>query len=329
MSRFYISTPIYYVNDRPHIGHVYTTLIADVIARYHRLKGDDTFLLTGTDEHSNKVIEKANENGMSAEAWSKQNADAFKSCFQSLGLAFDDFIRTSEQRHKDEVRLRVSQLLESGDVYLGEYEGWYDEGQEEYVTQTAAEESNFLSPINKRPLVRRREQNYFFRLSAYADALIELIESDAMRVQPPGRKQEMLARIRDGLNDVPVSRISDESWGIQVPGQERHVIYVWIDALLNYLSAVDTDGRRHYWPADVHLVGKDILWFHAVIWPALLLALRKRPGNEWIAPPTRVHAHGFWIREGEKMSKSMGNFVDLEEIDGYVAKYGLDAMRLF
>ena len=221
MSRFYISTPIYYVNDRPHIGHVYTTLIADVIARYHRLKGDDTYLLTGTDEHSNKVIEKANENGMSAEAWSKQNADAFKACFQSLGLAFDDFIRTSEQRHKDEVRLRVSQLLESGDVYLGEYEGWYDEGQEEYVTQTAAEESNFLSPINKRPLVRRREPNYFFRLSAYAGALIELIESDAMRVQPPGRKQEMLARIRDGLNDVPVSRISDESWGIQVPGPER------------------------------------------------------------------------------------------------------------
>lgn len=329
MSRFYISTPIYYVNDRPHIGHVYTTLIADVVARYHRLKGDDTFFLTGTDEHSAKVTEAARRNGMSVEDWARQNADAFKACFQGLGLGFDDFIRTSEQRHKDEVRLRVAQLLESGDVYLGEYEGWYDEGQEEYVTETAAEESNFLSPINKRPLVRRREQNYFFKLSAYADELERLIESDRIRVQPAGRKQEMLARIRDGLNDVPVSRISDERWGIQVPGQDAHVIYVWIDALLNYLSAVDTDGRRHYWPADVHLVGKDILWFHAVIWPALLLALRKRPGNEWIAPPTRVHAHGFWIREGEKMSKSMGNFVDLEEIDGYVAKYGLDAMRFF
>jgi methionyl-tRNA synthetase len=329
MPRFYISTPIYYVNDRPHIGHVYTTLIADVAARFHRLKGEDTFFLTGTDEHSTKVTEAARRNEMSVEDWARRNADAFKACFQTLGMSFDDFIRTSEQRHKDEVGLRVSQLLASGDVYLGEYEGWYDEGQEEYVTQTAAEESNFLSPINKRPLVRRREQNYFFKLSAYADELERLIESDEIKVQPPGRKQEMLSRIREGLNDVPVSRISDETWGIQVPGQERHVIYVWIDALLNYLSAVDTDGRRHYWPADVHLVGKDILWFHAVIWPALLLALRKRLGNEWIAPPRRVYAHGFWIREGEKMSKSMANFVDLEEIDGYVAKYGLDAMRFF
>ncbi len=329
MSRFYISTPIYYVNDRPHIGHVYTTLIADVVARFHRLKGDDTFLLTGTDEHSTKVTDAARRNAMSVEDWSRQNADAFKACFQKLDLQFDDFIRTSEPRHKDEVRLRVAQLLESGDVYLGEYEGWYDEGQEEYVTQAAAEVSEFLSPINKRPLVRRREQNYFFKLSAYADTLTELIESDTMRVQPPGRKQETLARIREGLNDVPVSRISDEDWGIKVPGQDAHVIYVWIDALLNYLSAVDTDDRRHYWPADVHLVGKDILWFHAVIWPALLLALGKQPGNEWIKVPKRIHAHGFWIREGEKMSKSMGNFVDLEEIDGYVAKYGLDAMRFF
>jgi methionyl-tRNA synthetase len=329
MSRFYISTPIYYVNDRPHIGHVYTTLIADVVARFHRLKGDDTFLLTGTDEHSTKVTDAARRNDMSVEDWSRQNADAFKACFQRLGLRFDDFIRTSEPRHKDEVRLRVAQLLESGDVYLGEYEGWYDEGQEEYVTQAAAEASEFLSPINKRPLVRRREQNYFFKLSAYADTLTDLIESDTMRVQPPGRKQEMLARIREGLNDVPVSRISDEDWGIKVPGQDAHVIYVWIDALLNYLSAVDTDERRHYWPADVHLVGKDILWFHAVIWPALLLALGKQPGNAWIKVPQRIHAHGFWIREGEKMSKSMGNFVDLEEIDGYVAKYGLDAMRFF
>ena len=320
--KFYVTTPIYYVNDRPHIGHVYTTTIADIVARYHRLCGDDVFFLTGTDEHAAKVVDSAGEHGMTPQQWADQNAQAFQSTFAKLGISNDDFVRTSQQRHKEKVTQYVGELLKTGDVYLGEYEGWYDAGQEEYVPENKAKESDYKSPVNAKPLVRKRENNYFFRLSRYSDALVRLLEARPDFVQPDARRNEVLGRIREGLNDVPISRTGEREWGIKVPGDDKHVIYVWIDALFNYLSIVDSDDRRKFWPADVHLIGKEILWFHGVIWPAMLIALKRDL-------PRQIYAHSFWISEGQKMSKSLGNFIDLEKIDHYVANFGLDAFRYF
>ena len=319
--KFYVTTPIYYVNDRPHIGHVYTTTIADVLARYHRLRGDRVFFLTGTDEHAAKVTEAATARGLSPQQWADQNARVFQDTFAKLGITNDDFIRTTQKRHKDKVVHYIRGLLSSGDVYLGEYEGWYDAGQEEYVPENKAKEYDYKSPINGKPLVRKAEKNDFFRLSKYQDRLRELLESGDF-VRPAARRNEVLARINEGLNDVPISRTGARGWGIEVPEQDDQTVYVWIDALFNYLSTVDTDERRWCWPAEVHLIAKDILWFHAVIWPAMLMALG-------LPLPKLVYAHSFWISEGQKMSKSLGNFIDLEAIDGYVQRFGLDALRWF
>lgn len=328
-AKFYLSTPIYYVNGEPHIGHVYTTTIADVIARTHRMRGEDVFFLTGTDEHAAKVVETAAERGLTPLAWADRNAAVFEATFARLGVQNDDFIRTTQGRHERCVQRVIADLVRSGDVYLGEYEGWYDPSQEEYVPEARAAEHEFRSPVTKQPLVRRTEHNYFFRLSAYADPLLDLLAHRPDFVQPTARRNEVEARIRDGLNDVPISRSGGSDWGIHFPGAEEHVVYVWIDALVNYLTAIDTDERRRYWPADVHLIAKDILWFHAVIWPAMLMALRKTPGNEWIDLPGTVYAHSLWISEGQKMSKSLGNFIDLARIDRYVETFGLDALRYF
>jgi len=330
-NKYYITTPIYYVNDRPHIGHVYTTVVADLIARYRRLRGDDTFFLTGTDEHALKVVDAATERGLTPQQWADQNAGEFKQTFSRLGLTFDDFIRTSEDRHRERVQHYVQQLIDAGEIYLGQYEGWYDAGQEEYVPESKAKETNYLSPFSGKPLARKSETNYFFRLSQYEQPLLTLLEQGApingwhFEVQPAARKNETIARIREGLSDVPISRQIGEnepSWGIQVPGDPNHRIYVWIDALFNYISAIDTEERERYWPADAHLIAKDILWFHAVIWPAMLIALQK-------PLPRLVYAHSFWIAEGQKMSKSLGNFIDLEKIDYFVETYSLDALRYF
>jgi len=321
-TQFYVTTPIYYVNDRPHIGHVYTTTLADVLARYHRLCGRDVFFLTGTDEHAAKVVDAAAERGLTALEWADRNAAAFEDTFVRLGMSHDDFIRTSQPRHTERVAAYVQRLVDSGDVYAGEYEGWYDAGQEEYIPENKAKELEYRSPFNGKPLVRKAETNYFFRLSAYADRLREHVEANPRFVQPEARRNEVLARIREGLNDVPVSRSGAGGWGIAMPGDQTQTIYVWIDALFNYLTAVDTDARRRYWPADHHLIAKDILWFHAVIWPAVLMALG-RP------LPRQVYAHSFWIAEGQKMSKSLGNFIDVEMIDRYVDTFGLDALRYY
>lgn len=327
---FYTTTPIYYVNDQPHIGHVYTTTLADVLARHHRMRGSDTFFLTGTDEHATKVVDAAAENKLSTQAWADQNAQAFRETFARLGISNDDFIRTTEDRHKSRVVKYVQALLDSGDVYKGLYEGWYDAGQEEYVPDLKAKEQEFKSAINGKPLIQKKEENYFFRLSAYKDELTKLINEGVFRVAPDARKNEILGRLKTA-RDVPLSRTGLVDWGIKVPGDAKHSIYVWIDALLNYLTAIDTDERRKYWPADVQFVGKDILWFHAAIWPGLLLALKKIKGKayDWVELPRVLYAHSFWIREGRKMSKSLGNFVDLDELDEYVETFGLDGLRWF
>jgi methionyl-tRNA synthetase len=330
MSRtFYCTTPIYYVNERPHIGHLYSTTVTDVVARYHRLCGERVFFLTGTDEHAAKVVDAAAERGMATRDWADRNARAFQETFAAFGIRNDDFIRTSQARHTERVVRYVEQLLGSGDVHLGEYEGWYDAGQEDYVPESKAKEYDYRSPINGKPLVRKKEHNYFFRLSRYQEELLRLYQTHPEFVQPAARRNEMIARVREGLNDVPISRTGGGGWGIPMPGDPEHTVYVWIDALFNYLTAVDTDERRCFWPADLHLIAKDILWFHAVIWPALLLALRRVPGNEWIALPRQVYAHSFWIAEGKKMSKSLGNFIDLGRLEEYKQRFGLDALRYF
>lgn len=327
--RSYVTTPIYYVNDRPHIGHVYTTTLADVLARHLRQRGDEVFFLTGTDEHAAKVVDAARERGLSPAEWADRNAAAYVETFQRLGFTNDDFIRTSESRHKERVERYVAALLESGDVYQGEYEGWYDPGQEEYVPENKAKEADYKSPITGRPLVKRTETNYFFRLSAYADALREAIESGVFRIEPSARRNEVLGRLREELLDVPISRAGRSDWGIRVPGDSEHTIYVWIDALFNYLSAVDNEERRAFWPPTVQFIGKDILWFHAVIWPALLMALRGLGGRDWLELPRCLYAHSFWTSEGQKMSKSLGNFIDIERLDAIAGHYGLDALRWF
>lgn len=338
---YYLTTPIYYVNDRPHIGHCYTTLLADTQARFQRLirgvrspttpaagagSPGEVFLLTGTDEHADKVVTSAQQHGLTPQAWADKNAAEFRSAFDFMGVAFDDFIRTTEPRHKDAVVRYISKLQSSGDIYQGQYTGWYDEGQEEYVTETVAKEHDYQSPINKKPLVKRTEPCYFFRLSHYPDRLLKHIEANPRFLLPDARRSEVLGRLRQGLNDVPVSRpVTDDpatQWGIRIPGDPKNRIYVWIDALFNYLSAVDTPERRHLWPPRVHMLGKDILWFHAVIWPALLMALGE-------PLPGCIYGHGWWVSEGQKMSKSLGNFIDLERLRAYAGRYSLDALRWY
>ncbi len=338
--RFYVTTPIYYVNDRPHLGHVYTTMVADVVARFHRLRGDETFFLTGVDEHAAKVSEKAAEMGMTPQAWADQNAAAFREVFERLEMTNDDFVRTSAPRHKERVTQYVQALLDSGDVYEGDYEGWYDAGQEEYVPENKAAQNDFKSEVNGKLLVRKTEKNYFFKLSAYRDPLLcvyaERDESGVPFVQPEARKNEIVNRIKE-MEDVPISRSGTGGWGIPVPGAADQTIYVWIDALFNYLAHVDTGAdsewgdRRPFWRAGaVHFIAKDILWFHAAIWPALLLALQKCKGYEWVNLPRQVYCHSYWVSDtGAKMSKSLGNFLDPAAIDNYVSTFGLDALRYF
>lgn len=324
--RVYVTTPIYYVNDRPHIGHAYTTTVCDVYARFMRAMGRETFFLTGTDEHGQKVEKSAAEHGVDPQAWADRNAAEFRRVLDLFNLSIDDFIRTTEPRHVKQVQTLLKRLQERGAVYLGTFEGWYDEGQEEYHTETKAKELGYKSPVSGKPLVRATEENYYFRLSAFAERLEALYRAQPEFVRPEARRNEVLGRLREGLQDVPVSR-TNFRWGIPWPGDERHVVYVWIDALLNYVTALgigdaQPSPRAAFWPATYHVVGKEILWFHAVIWPAMLMALE-------LPLPRCVYAHSFWIANGQKMSKTLGNFIDLETIQRYVATYGLDAWRYF
>ena len=324
MARAYITTPIYYVNDRPHIGHAYTTTLCDVWARAMRACGEDVFFLTGTDEHGVKVEKSAQERGISPKALADENSAEFRRVLGTFGLSNDDFIRTTEPRHERQVQEFVRRLLATGAVYAGEFEGWYDESQEEYVTETRAKECNYLSPVSGKPLVRAKERNYYFRLSAFQDRLEAFFAANPGFVRPEARFNEVKGRLRDGLQDVPITR-TNFTWGIPMPNDPEHVIYVWIDALFNYATALglaepDGGARREWWPARYHVIGKEILWFHAVVWPAMLMALE-------LPLPTCVYAHSFWISNGQKMSKSLGNFIDLPTIERYVAAYGLDAWR--
>ena len=324
--RFYLTTPIYYPNGDPHLGHVYTTLAADTIARYHRLCGEDTFLLTGTDEHGIKMVKTAAEQGIEPAALADRNVAVFQDVWKELHVTHDDFIRTTDPRHKRGVQKIVEQLVANGDIYLGEYAGWYDEGQEEFVTETEAKSNQYKSAISGRPLVRYSEKSYFFRLTKYTDRVRKHIEDHPEFVQPQSRRNEVLSKLAAGVEDLSISRATLK-WGIPMPNDPQHVVYVWIDALSNYITALgygsDDESRfKRYWPADLHLIGKEILWFHSVYWPAMLFSLN-------LPVPRRVFAHGWWTAEGRKMSKSMGNFIGLEKIRALGSTHGYDAVRYY
>ncbi|HYF91041.1 MAG TPA: methionine--tRNA ligase [Symbiobacteriaceae bacterium] len=314
--RFYVTTAIYYANDRLHIGHCYEIILADAIARYHRAKGEDVFFLTGTDEHGTKVERRVQALGRDPQGWVDEIAAANQTLFAALGISNDDFIRTSEARHRRAVQRIFAQLHQQGDIYLDRYEGWYCPHEEAFWTETKALPGH-LCPECGRPLEWTRETAYRFRLSKY-HAQIEALLEQRDFVVPPARRNEALAFVRQGLDDIAVSRAGLQ-WGIPVPGDPAQTVYVWIDALTNYINALEGQRFARYWPANLHIVGKDIARFHVVIWPALLLALG-------LPLPGQVCAHGWINLNGERISKSRGNTVDPWTL---IDRYGADALRYY
>ncbi len=330
--RFYVTTPIYYVNDAPHIGHSYTTIAADVLARYHRAEGYDVRFLTGTDEHGIKIVKAAAEKGMGPRELADQVVVHFQQLWKDLNISNDDFIRTTQERHEKRVQEIIRRLVAKDEIYAGSYAGWYDEGQEEFVTESTARETEYKSAISGKPLVRYSEKSYFFHLAKWIPALKQHILANPDFIQPDSRRNEVLSKLEQGVEDLSISRASEKlgGWGIAMPNDPTHSVYVWIDALSNYYTALGLpdigDGADpalgSYWPASLHLIGKDILWFHCVYWPCLLMALGERL-------PTTVFAHGWWTSEGKKMSKSLGNFVSKEVILELCGEYHRDAFRYF
>ncbi len=321
--KVYLTTPLYYLNDVPHIGHAYTQIATDVLARYYRKEGYDVFFLTGTDEHGQKMEQSARAAGKAPQVFVDEQVEKFKALWKRLNISYDDFIRTSESRHGEVVQKVFKKLLEKGDIYLGEYEGWYCTPCESFFLPSQLD--NGKCPDCGRAVHWVKEESYFFKMSKYQNQLLEHIRDHKDFILPTTRRNEISSFIKEGLKDVSVSRTSF-SWGVPLPEpvfRPGHIAYVWIDALLNYVSAPgfmrEEEKFKRYWPADVHLIGKDILKFHAVIWPALLLALD-------LPLPRTVFAHGWWTVEGEKMSKSRGNVVDPWKV---TEQFGVDSFRYF
>ena len=322
MGKFYITTPIYYVNANPHIGHAYTQIICDTLTKFHKRRGDETFFLTGTDEHGEKIEEAALAAGFD-QGQEKEFVDTivsnFKGVWKELGIGYDYFIRTTDKAHKEEVEYFLNKMKEKGDIYQGEYDGWFCTPCETFWTDTQAEGG--VCPECKRPVDKIKEKNYFFKMSKYQDWLLEYIDKNPEFIMPSFRKNEVLGFLKEGLNDLCVSRPKKRSpWGIEVPFDKDYVVYVWFDALINYTSAVKATGKfNSLWPADVHMIAKDILRHHAVYWPIMLHSV----GLEL---PKTVFAHGWWKMGEDKISKSRGNAVDPVVL---ARKYGVDALRYF
>jgi len=318
--KFYITTPIYYVNDKPHIGHAYTTIAADVVARLHRLLGEDVFFLTGTDEHGAKIAAAAEKAGKSPKEFVDEVSAKFSFAWDQLGIAPDKFIRTTDTEHEVAVAKFLNKLKESGKLYEGEYEGLYCTGHEAFIKES--ELVNGLCPEHKTKPEKIKETNWFFKLSEYGQILQEKIEDENLSILPHSRRNEVLSFIKQGLEDIAISR-PNVKWGIPLPWDKNQTVYVWVEALFNYCSAigygVDDEQFKKYWPADVQFMAKDIIKFHCIIWPALLMAIKEEL-------PKQVMAHGFFTVGDEKMSKTIGNVIDPND---WVAKYGADAVRYF
>jgi len=322
--QYYVTTPIYYVNDAPHIGHAYTTLACDALARFKRLDGFDVKFLTGTDEHGQKVEKSAEAAGIAPQAFTDKVSQNFRDLADFMGFTHDDFIRTTEPRHKAACQDIWKRLIDAGDIYLGAYAGWYavrDEafyGEDELKTVGGKKTAPSGAEVEW-----VEEPSYFFRLSDWGDRLLAFYDANPDFILPKSRRNEVLSFVKGGLQDLSVSRTTFK-WGIPVPGDDEHIMYVWLDALTNYITATgfpdtESEGYKKYWPADLHMVGKDILRFHAVYWPAFLMAAG-------LEAPKRVYAHGWWTNEGQKISKSLGNVIDPIDL---VNKYGLDQVRYF
>jgi methionyl-tRNA synthetase len=324
VKRFYISTPIYYINAVPHLGHAYTTLVADAVARAHRLMGEEVFFLTGTDEHGQKVERAAQKAGLEPKAFADQIAQSFIDLLPELNASQDDFIRTTEPRHYAAAQALWRRVRDNGYIYKDKYEGWYCTVDEVFVPETQLVDGR--CPICGNPVEKIAEESYFFRLSAFQQPLLEYYRNNPEFVIPAIRRNEMISFLEAGLDDLSVSRTSF-TWGVPVPDDPAHVMYVWFDALTNYMTAVgygsevaaDAERFARYWPADVHLIGKEIVRQHAIYWPAFLLAAG-------LPLPRQIVSHGWWLMEGAKMSKSRGNVVRPHE---YIARFGLDAVRYF
>lgn len=316
--KFYITTAIDYPNSKPHIGHAYEKILADVLARWHKQKGEDVFFLAGTDEHGQKIYKAAKDEGKTPQQFVDEMVVFFKAMFEKLNIKYSRFIRTTEKEHIKTCQEIFLKLKAKGDIYKGAYEGWYCTGCEAYYTEKDLVDG--MCPVHKRKLDLIKEDTYFFKMSRYQDALVKHILQHPDFIQPESKKNEILNRLKEPLRDLSVSRTSFD-WGVPVPGDEKHVLYVWLDALLNYITGIDYPGEKFkkYWPADVHDIGKDINWFHTVIWPCELM-------SAGIPLPKTVYVHGFVNLGGEKLSKSRGIIVDPVKL---AEQYGADAVRYF
>ncbi len=315
---FYLTTPIYYVNDVPHIGHAYTTVVSDAICRWRRLLGDDVYFLTGTDEHGLKIVRAAEANGVTPLEQADRTSERFKEAWRQLDIRYDDFIRTTEPRHARTVQALLQAIYDNGHIERDTYEGPYCVACEAYYAESDLVEGN--CPIHRRPVEIFKEDNYFFRLSRFQQPLLDWLEANPEAIRPEAKRNEALGAIRSGLDDISISRTSI-SWGVPVPWDPAHVFYVWYDALVNYVTAIsygeDDDRFERWWPAVHHVIGKDILRFHCVYWPAMLLAAG-------LAPPRRIQVHGYLLVSGEKMSKTAFNSIAPSDL---IADFGVDGYR--
>lgn len=319
MKKYYVTTPIYYPNGIPHIGTAYTTIAADILARWHKLKGEDVIFLTGTDENAKKVYQAALDSGEKPKDFVDRLSKEFAKQWKKLNIEYSRFIRTTDKDHIEVVRDILNKTNKKGDIYKGEYEGFYCGGCEAYYTEKDLIDS--CCPIHKKKVELLKEESYFFRLSKYQNKLLKFYEENPNFILPETKANEIINRVKEGLKDLSISRL-DYGWGIKLPFDEKHVCYVWYDALTNYLTGIDylKDKKKFnkFWPADVHLIGKDISWFHCVIWPAMLMAVG-------IEPPKTVFSHGWWTIEDEKISKS-GRLIEIDEL---IKIAGVDSARYF
>ncbi len=318
MNKFFITTPIYYVNDVPHIGHAYTTILADVLARFHRAAGEEVFFLTGVDEHGQKVLQAAQKRGVPPQQHCDELAPRFSSLWKKLGIEYNDFIRTTEPRHTKIVQAVLQKVHDAGDIYVDEYEGWYSVSEERFITETEMSSGQF------REVKQIKERNYFFKMSKYQERLIKYIQDNPNFIQPSHRANEILGFLKQPLGDLCISRPRARmSWGIDLPFDKEYVTYVWFDALINYISVpgYSSDDKKFakWWPADLHLIGKDILTTHSVYWTTMLFSLG-------LPLPKTIFAHGWWLTGDTKMSKSLGNVINPMD---FIEKYGVDAVRYF